>query len=278
MSWQSPLSWRFHSTDEPIDNVKPVIALAGSMGVHLNLIVFGVLVPIPTATYPGIPDMLTADEFRHKAELAEQRAKTLEVLVGDANVSATIMVECIDRGMIGRTMSRHALCADISVFPHGGIPQNDLATDAFNGVLFDAARPVVVLGAGDRALPELKTALMAWNHEPEAAVAIHDSLSLLDDTVDIHIVQVHHEGEAARKPADPEMQRFLERHGKKVTMHDLQGPPGDVADLLLRQANQVGADIIVMGAYGHSRLRQWLLGGTTRDLLSKTEIPVFMAH
>ena len=268
----------FHSTDEPLDNVKPVLALADGMGAHLNLVIFGVLVPIPTATYPGIPDMLTADEFRHTADHAEQRAKTVEVLVEDANVSATIMVECVDRGMIGRTMSRHALCADITVFPNGGVPRHDLATDAFNGVLFDAARPVVVLGAGNKPLSGPNTALLAWNHEPEAAAAIHGSLSLLENTTDIHIVQVRHEGDATHKQADQEMQRFLERHGKKVTLHDLQAQPGDVADILLRQANQIGADIIVMGAYGHSRLRQWLLGGTTRDLLSKTQLPVFMAH
>ncbi|MEX3007275.1 universal stress protein [Hoeflea sp. TYP-13] len=268
----------FHSTDEPLDNVKPVIALAGEMGAHLNLVVFGVLVPIATATYPGIPDFLTADEFKNTAEKAEQRAKTVEALVQEGNFSASIMVECVDRGMIGRTMSRHALCADVTVFPHGSVPSHDLATEAFNGVLFDAGRPVLVLGAGDRPLPKLDRALIAWNGEPEAAAAIHHSLLLLDGTRDVHIVQAHRDDHASDKHTVDEMQRFLARHGKKITVDHLQAQPGDVADALLTQARNTKADIIVMGAYGHSRLREWLLGGTTRDLLSKTSLPVFMAH
>lgn len=268
----------FHSTDEPLDHVKPVMALAGEMGAHLNLVIFGVMVPIPAAAYPGIPDMVTADEFKKTAHNAEQRASTVEALVADANVSASIMVECVDHGMIGRTMSRHALCADVTVFPNGAIPDHRVATDAFNGVLFDAGRPVLLLGSGDKPLPELKKALVAWNGEPEAATAIHASLPLLEDTPEIHTVHVQHPGEPEHQHSAEEMQRFLERHGKKVTMDNLKARPDEVADLLLSHAKKIDADIVVMGAYGHSRLREWFLGGTTRFVLSQTDLPVFMAH
>jgi nucleotide-binding universal stress UspA family protein len=268
----------FHSADEPLDRVKPVIAMASDMGVHLNLVVFGVLVAIPTAAYPGMPITLTAEDYRQSAHEAEQRARTLETMVAESNVSARIMVDCVDRGMIGRTMSRHALCADVTIFPNGSVPKQDLVTQAFNGVLFDANRPVLILGDGDNSLVKVKKVLIAWNGEPAAASAIHNSLSLFDETVDLHIVSVQHTNETSGKPVDEEMQRFLERHGKKVTMESLDDQPDAVANLLLTRADEIGADMLVMGAYGHSRLREWLLGGTTRTLLSKTKLPVFMAH
>ncbi|MEM6461201.1 MAG: universal stress protein [Pseudomonadota bacterium] len=268
----------FNSTDEPLAQVRQIIALAGEMDAHLNLVVFGVLVPIPTASYPGIPDVFSADAYKNAAQAAEQRAKSLEALVRESRTSASIMVECIDRGMIGRTISRHALCADVTVFPNGSIPLHDLATDAFNGVLFDASQPVLILGAGDKPLPQLDRALMAWNGEPEAASAIHNSLSLLEKTSNINVVRVRHDGTPIDDEGTAEMERFLARHAKSVSVDVIEAGPGDVADVLLEHAGKINADIIVMGAYGHSRLRQWLLGGTTRDLLSRTQLPVFMSH
>ncbi|MCP4316369.1 MAG: universal stress protein [Hyphomicrobiales bacterium] len=268
----------FHSTDEPVDNIKPVISLAGEMGAHLNLVVFGVLVPITTTTFHSAPDFFSSNEYKNTAERAEQRVKTVEALVEGRRFSASIMAECVDRGMIGRTMSRHALCADVTVFPYGSIPYHDLATEAFNGVLFDASRPVLVLGAGDKPFSELKKALIAWNGEPEAAAAIHHSLLLLESTSDVHIVHVQHDGSSSLKRAEEEMQRFLVQHGKEVSVDHLKAQPGDVADALLKHAKDTNVDIIVMGAYGHSRLREWLLGGTTRDLLLNRTLPVFLAH
>ena len=268
----------FHAADAPLDHAKPVIAMAGELGAHLNLVVFGILLPVPTAAYPGLPLTLTAEDFRQTADDAEQRARTLETLVAESNLSASIMVECVDRGLIGRTVSRHALCADITVFPNGSVPAHDLPTQAFNGVLFDADRPVLTLGARDNSLVGLKKALVAWNGEPEAAAAIHASLPLLDQVTKLHLVTVRNTDERSANPADEEMLRFLERHGKTVTTGQLRAAPDAVADTLLNSAEQMGADIIVMGAYGRSRLREWLLGGTTRQLLSKTRLPVLMAH
>ena len=268
----------FQSADSPLDRAKLVISMADEMGVHLNLVVFGIMVPVPMAAYPGIPVAVTAEDFEQTAEGAQQRARTLETLIAEAGVSANITVECVDRGMVGRTMSRHALCADVTVFPNGSVPGDDLATQAFNGVLFDADRPVLCLGAKDRPLTGHSKALMAWNGEPEAAAAIHCSLPLLGSVTDLHIVTVRHPDGPAPQVADEEMLRFLERHGKSVTTSSLQAGSGAVADTLLNCAGQVGADIVVMGAYGHSRLREWLLGGTTRQLLSRSELPVLMAH
>ncbi|WP_419909880.1 universal stress protein [Hoeflea sp.] len=267
-----------HSTDDQTDDLKPLMAMAEMMGAHLNLVVFGVLDTIPTATYPGMPPAYLVDEHNRVMKNAEQRANTVQALVEDANLSASVMVECVDRGIVGQTISRHALCADLTVFPHGSVPQQLLLTDAFNGVLFDADRPVLVLGEGDRPVAKPGRALMAWNGEPEAAAAIHQSLMLLEDTKNVHLVSVGEGDSALQTALQDEMSQFLKRHGMEVSVDRLDGSPSEVGDLLLAHASDKDADIIVMGAYGHSRLREWLLGGTTRDLLARTRKAVFMAH
>ncbi|WP_169054253.1 universal stress protein [Nitratireductor sp. XY-223] len=267
-----------HSTDDQTDNLKPVMALAEKLGAHLNLVVFGVLDTIPTATYPGIPAAYLSDEHNRVMEKAQQRANTVQALIEDANLSASVLVESVDRGIVGRTMSRHALCADLTVFPHGSIPRQALLTDAFNGVLFEADRPVLVLGEGDEPLAGPSRALMAWNGEPEAAAAIHQSLMLLEGTNNVHLVTVGEVEAASQGGLEDEMSLFLARHDKEVSVDRVEGSASEVADLLLAHASDKDADIIVMGAYGHSRLREWLLGGTTRDLLARTRHAVLMAH
>ncbi|MCY6382154.1 universal stress protein [Hoeflea prorocentri] len=267
-----------HATDDSPDDLKPVTELAGQMGVHLNLVVFGALDTMPTATYPGLPYAYLAEEHSQVLEKAKQRAKTIEALVGHANLSVSVMVECVDRGMVAKTMTRHALCADLAVFPNRSIPRQAHLTDAFNGVLFEADRPVLVLGEDGRPAAAPKRVLMAWNGEPEAAAAIHQNVHLLQSIEEIHLVTVGEEEQAAVGGIEAEMSLFLARHGKEVKVDHLNEDTDDVSAVLMAHASRIDADMIVMGAYGHSRIRQWLLGGTTRDTLSSSRLPVFMAH
>ncbi|MCP4315598.1 MAG: universal stress protein [Hyphomicrobiales bacterium] len=180
--------------------------------------------------------------------------------------------------MISRTMSKHALYADITVFPNRTVPENDLMTDAFNGILFDSGMPVLTLGAGDDPLPEPKRILMAWNGEPEAAKAFHQSIPLLDGAEEVRVVVVDPDGNPSGANPGDDMAFFLARHSMKITVDQLASAGRDVADVLLQHAVDKDADLIVMGAYGHSRLQEWLLGGTTREMLAKSNLPVLMAH
>jgi nucleotide-binding universal stress UspA family protein len=266
-----------HSIDAPIGSVNPVIELCGDIGAHLNLVVFGVMQTIPTATYGGMPDYYLTDEHDRIIREARERAAAVEKLIQEAYLSASVLVECVDAGMIGRTMSKHALYADVTIFPNGSIPEHEFSTDAFNGILFNSGQPVIVLGAGEKPLPTAKRVIMAWNGEPEAAKAVHRSLPLLQSAQDVHVVIIDPSGNSGANPGD-DLAAFLTRHGLKVTVDQLPSAGKEVAEVLLQHAMDKDADLIVMGAYGHSRLREWLLGGTTRDLLTKAKLPVLMVH
>ena len=238
-----------HSTEELVENVRPIVEFCGNVGAHLNLVVFGTIKTVPTAAYGAVPDYYLTDERDGVARKARQpRAAEVEGVIQQASLSTSVLVECIDAGIIGRTMSRHALYVDATVFPNGSIPASDHPTRAVNGILFDSGQPILVLGAGERPLPAAKRIIMAWNGEPEAARAIHRSLPLLQTARDVHVVLVDPDLSGSTSNLGDDMTTFLTCHGLKVTVDELPSGRREVADVILQNAVDKDADLIVMGA------------------------------
>ncbi len=267
-----------HCAADPIDNIKPTLALAKNLGAHLNLVTYGVMETIPPAAYGGLPASYLSDAHGRVVEDTNHRMALIEEHIQEAYLSASLLAEYINRGMVSRTMSRYALYADITVFAHQSLLRHEPVTDAFNGILLETGRPVLILGKGDDPTLSAKRVMMAWNAEPEAARAIHQSLPLLANGADVHLVLVDPQPDQSDSNPGDDMAALLTRHNLKVTVDQIPSAGKDVSDVLLQHAVDKDADLIVMGGYGHSRLREWLLGGTTRDLIKKAEIPILMAH
>jgi nucleotide-binding universal stress UspA family protein len=122
--------------------------------------------------------------------------------------------------------------------------------------------------------------LVCWNASREAARAAADSLPLLKAAEKVIVLAVDpatpHAGHGPEPRAD--VAAWLSRHGVKVTVQRDVAPDSDVGGVILSRAADHGADLIVMGIYGHSRLREMVLGGASRTLLHSMTVPVFMAH
>ncbi|MEX3007248.1 universal stress protein [Hoeflea sp. TYP-13] len=267
-----------HLADEPIESVKPVMAFAGEIGAHLNIVVIGIMKTMPSSFYGGVPEFYLTDEHDMTIREAQERAKDVRAMVGEADLSATVLIEYIERGLVAQRMSTHALYSDIAVFPHRSLPNDNATADAFNGVLFKSGVPVLVLGEPEHQHYPFKCAVLGWDFEPQAARAIHRSLPLIADTRDVHVLLVDPDRNPLGSNPGDDIATFLVRHGLPVTVDLVPSAGRDVADVLLRHAVDKDADLLVTGAYGHSRFQEWLLGGTTRDLLSNTKLPVLMAH
>lgn len=142
-----------------------------------------------------------------------------------------------------------------------------------------AAGPVMIVPhAGVRIAPG-KTVLLCWKDTREAARAVSAALPLLKSADEVIALAVG-ERESASGRAEPgaELAPWLARHGVKVTVRRDAAVGGDVGALILSCAADQGADLIVMGIYGHSRLRELVLGGVSRTLLGSATVPLFMAH
>jgi nucleotide-binding universal stress UspA family protein len=267
-----------HSADGPIDALKPVISFAGEIGAHLDIIVLGIMKTMPTSFYGGVPKYYLTDMHDALLDEVKRRAGEVELLVKEAELPASVLVDYLEARLVARRMSTHALYADLAVFPHGSVANGDATVDAFTGILFQSGTPVLILGkSGSNQLP-FRRAVLAWDFEPPAAKAIRQGLPLLSQAQDVRVVLVDPVRNPARPNPGDDIATFLARHGLPVTVDLLPSAGKEIAEVLLQHAIDKDADLIVMGGYGHSRLQEWLLGGTTRDMLLNSQITVLMTH
>jgi nucleotide-binding universal stress UspA family protein len=165
-------------------------------------------------------------------------------------------------------------CADLVI---AGQPvPGDAAQKLFAGdLLLSAGRPVLFVPFVGAFSGDAKRVLVAWNGSREAARALADALPLLRRAGEVHVVTFSPAPTAA---ADADVALHLARHGVKVTLGAYRAPGLDIGEQLLSHAADLDADLIVMGAYGHSRVRERVLGGATRALLETMTVPVLMSH
>jgi len=146
-------------------------------------------------------------------------------------------------------------------------------------VALATGRPVLVV-PHIGAKPPGKTVLLCWNASREAARAAADALPFLKAAEKVIVLAVNPKASAAGHGAEPgaDAAAWLARHGVKVTIQRDVAPDADVGAVILSRAADLGADLIVMGIYGHSRMREMVLGGASRTLLGSMTVPVFMSH
>lgn len=183
-------------------------------------------------------------------------------------------------GDIARITAHYARFSDLMIadLPYGP-GKGAEAEPIVEAALFDARTPVVVMPEG-ASLPErVKTVLLAWDESIEALTAARKALPLLKaaDVVRIAVIDPPQHGMERSDPGGMLCQ-MLARHGVHCEIDVLSKTLPRISDVLSRHALDTDAELIVMGAYGHSRLRELILGGTTRSMLEHAKVPVFMAH
>ena len=141
-------------------------------------------------------------------------------------------------------------------------------------VLMQVGRPVLVVPLGCDRLKAARI-VVAWKDGPQARRAVTAALPFLASADQVFVVSA---GSEARFEGPEEVSELLARHGAHVTTHLLDARAPDVAREILRFAGRQDADLIAMGGYGHSRLREWLLGGVTRDMLRTSPLCCLMCH
>lgn len=145
--------------------------------------------------------------------------------------------------------------------------------------LFKTGRPVLVVPYAVAPRPP-RHAVIAWNASREASRAVHDALPLLALMDRVTVLVVEPEANPGQHGEEPgaDIARHLARHGLEVVVRRAVAPDISVGDVILNTLAEQGGDLLVMGAYGHSRLREFMLGGATRSLLGAMTAPVLMAH
>lgn len=175
-------------------------------------------------------------------------------------------------------LSVHARGADLILT--GSLPADtfDFSRDANPGsVVMEAGRPIFVVPANARPM-RFEGALVAWNDTRECRRAAADALPLLAECQRVTVLEIARldDLDAARTRVD-DVVAWLQRHGVKANARVLRAE-GNSGRQLQAEAERANADVIVAGAYGHSRLREWLTGGVTRDFLLESSRGVLVSH
>jgi nucleotide-binding universal stress UspA family protein len=177
-------------------------------------------------------------------------------------------------GEEGYWIAEYGRAADLLVLGHPGDEQS-LAIDTIEKALLGSGRPVLMVPTAPlTALPE--TMIIAWKAAPEAARAVTAAMPLLSSAKQILIVTVAEE-EGLSDEEGARLATSLRWHGLNVSTRHIQPDRHGAAETLLAFAREQGA-LVVMGAYGHSRLREWVFGGFTQRVLRGADVPVLMMH
>ena len=233
----------------------------------------------------GYPDLWALPEFakqvdsqaRAKAELIEagfREALRREGVNGDW---------VLEPGFLVPAITHRAQATDLIIIGQAD-PENPppgSARTMIEDVLMTAGRPLLLIPYAGRFDKVGTNALVGWTPTRECARAVHDALPILAPGAKLVVLTVEkpRTGDAQVLPAATEISEHLSRHGLDVSAARTVVTDGlSPADALLDYASDIGADLLVVGGYGHSRTREMIMGGVTRELLQHMTVPVLMSH
>lgn len=256
--------------------------IAQAMDAHLDALGLGVDRTQVGYSYVGSGAVVIAAAMDRAEGEAREAEAALNAALGAQTSTLRSSVESVvtQLGALTDVVAARARYSDLVILPlpYGksrGV-EDEAVTEA---ALFEGMAPVLIVPPSGMRTPEPKRIIVAWNQSREALVAARRAMPFLKraDMVQIVVVDPPTHGPERSDPGGLLCQ-FLVRHGVRAEVSVLARTLPRVSEVLARQALDVNADMLVMGAYGHSRFREAILGGATRDMLEKSEVPVFLAH
>jgi nucleotide-binding universal stress UspA family protein len=261
----------------PASVIDDTVALAASLGAHVAAIACEAHVEVPgTFLSSSLFDVgaLAASEARKSLKNAQALLAAFESKASKAGLSyETIQERCLTSQVAG-LFQEYARLRDLAVVP---VPE---AYDQWyaEAIIFGAGRPTLVLPETAAKPFRLGVVLVAWDFSRAAARAVADAIPVLERAAEVRIVVVTNEKVIDTSHSSAEIAKNLARHGIEVVLDEVDARGRSIGEVLREQVAARNADLLVMGAYGHSKWREFVLGGATRNILTKPPLPVLFSH
>ena len=243
------------------------------IGIHAEAL------PVPYTSATGFPD---TEFLQVSAEMSKERAEKLQAVflrhVEDSGLSfewRSLESFSGDSALTGISTVRTADLIIAAQRESGGDPSADVDT-----LVYDAGRPVLVVPHSGPLVTSFKHVLLAWNGSKEAARAAFDALPFIIEAekTDVVVIDPPDTLDEAPEAAGAEIAAALSRHGANVSVSVLESGGLSVDDVIQTRVAETGADLLVLGAYSHSWLRQLLFGGVTRTVLRTVPVAAFLSR
>ncbi|OCK60583.1 universal stress protein [Bradyrhizobium sp. LMTR 3] len=262
----------------PASVAEDAVAIAAALGAHLAALACEVHVEVPghflsgsTANIPGI----IAGEMEKSRKSARDMLAAFDVAANKAGILHENILERCATFAVPDLLVDYARLRDLTIVP---VPESYDQWYA-EAVIFGSGRPTLVLPESPRPRPfELGTVAIAWDFSRAAARAISDAMPMLEKASKVRIVTVTNEKKLDSKHSAEALAKNLARHGIDVVLDKVDADGRRIGEVLESYTVSHRVDVLVMGAYGHSRLREFILGGATKSLLSKPPLPILFSH
>jgi nucleotide-binding universal stress UspA family protein len=254
------------------------ISVAAALDSYLTGIAF-VYDPIIPAVAAGYmpPEVIEAQQ-RDSEHAAQAALDRFSAAAARAGISADPAKLPTNYAGAGEQFGQIARRFDLAIVGQAEPGKDAVEAQIAESALFESGRPVVMVPYIQKAPLKLDRVMVCWDGSRAATRAIADAMPLLARAGRVEVVIVANDPGKQDEIPGADMGRHLARHGFKVGVTRFAAAGIDVADALLSHAADSGADFIVMGGYGHSRLREFVLGGVTHSILRTMTAPVLMSH
>lgn len=260
----------------PISVVDHAVSFASALNAHIAAIACDVHVQIPgTFLSFGAAGAIAAREAHRSHDGAQdllaafaaaaQRADLLHEIIHEKSVSYRVPERLVE----------YARLRDLTIV---SVPATYDQWYA-EAIIFGSGRPTLVVPESAPSRPfELNTVVVAWDFSRSAARAVADAIPILEKARTVRIVTVTNEKVIDTRHSSDEIAKNLSRHGIDVIVDRVEAAGMSIGETLTRQIASHNADLLVMGAFGHSRFREFILGGATQSMLSKPLLPILFSH
>ena len=261
--------------------IDDAVALAAALESRISAIACEVKVPAPASPLGSallnVPALVSA-ELKKSVAAAAQELAEFQKAAEQRGVFQEVILEKCTTPVFPDLVTDYARLRDLTVVP---MPDVDTVERWLaETLIFGSGRPTVVLPERPRwsKAVALNTVVVAWDFSRNSTRAVADALPLLKKAKLVCILTVNNEKVFTSGRSGAELAKYLARHGINVVLDEVDAAGRDIATVFESHLTLRDADLLVMGAYGHSRFREFVLGGATRSMLVRPPVPVFLSH
>jgi len=265
----------------PVSAVDEAVDLASELGAKISAIACEVKIKTPGSPLGGylldVPAMVAAENNKSATNAQQLLAAFQDVAEKRGVFQERISEQCLI-SEVADVLIEYCRLRDLAIVP---VPEGNFFDRWYaESIIFGSGRPTVVLPhTPKRPAPfALGTVIVAWDFSRPATRAIADAMSILRKAKRVCVLTVTKEKAFNTRRSGPELAKHLAQHGVDVVLDEVEAKGRTIGEVFEAHATYRNADLLVMGAFGHSRFRDFVLGGATKSMLARPPVPIFLSH